>query len=212
MSCRHFLAYEGHHGLLLGGSVPRRASVRPQAGAALGAFLRGPDGRVWNTAVVVLDPSANSWMQTPAGYEIIDGRFFPKDWLQIIFNPSFPYRLAHTVVAFYVTTAFVVVAVAAYLIRGGRFAEEGRVMFSMTFWLLSVLVPLQILLGDLHGSKHACVSASKSRCDRIALGNGESGAAHTFRHSGSRPMRLIATRSKSQCSEASSWLTILMQS
>ena len=95
--------------------------------------------------------SANSWMQTPAGYELIDGRFFPKDWFQIVFNPSFPYRLTHTIVAFYVTTAFVVVAVAAYLIRGGRFVEEGRVMFSMTFWLLSVLVPLQVLLGDLHG-------------------------------------------------------------
>ena len=90
-------------------------------------------------------------MQTPVGYELIDGRFFPKDWFQIVFNPSFPYRLTHTIVAFYVTTAFVVVAVAAYLIRGGRFVEEGRVMFSMTFWLLSVLVPLQILLGDLHG-------------------------------------------------------------
>ena len=95
--------------------------------------------------------SANSWMQTPVGYELVDGRFFPRDWFQIVFNPSFPYRLTHTIVAFYVTTAFVVVAVAAYLIRGGRFVEEGRVMFSMTFWLLSVLVPLQILLGDLHG-------------------------------------------------------------
>src|ERR1700704_6229045 len=48
--------------------------------------------------------SANSWMQTPAGYEIIDGRFFPQDWLKIIFNPSFLYRLAHTLVAFYITT------------------------------------------------------------------------------------------------------------
>jgi len=95
--------------------------------------------------------SANSWMQTPTGYELVDGRFFPKDWFQIVFNPSFPYRLTHTIVAFYVTTAFVVAAVAAYLIRGGRFVEEGRVMFSMTLWLLSVLVPLQILLGDLHG-------------------------------------------------------------
>jgi cytochrome d ubiquinol oxidase subunit I len=95
--------------------------------------------------------SANSWMQTPAGYELVDGRFFPKDWFQIVFNPSFPYRLTHTVVGFYVTTAFVVAAVAAYLIRGGRFVEEGRVMFSMTLWLLSALVPLQVLLGDLHG-------------------------------------------------------------
>ena len=57
--------------------------------------------------------SANSWMQTPVGYEVIDRRFFPQDWLKIIFNPSFPYRLMHTIVAFYITTAFVVVGVAA---------------------------------------------------------------------------------------------------
>src|SRR6202795_3652107 len=49
--------------------------------------------------------ATNSWMQTPVGYEIIDGRFFPKDWFEIIFSPSFPYRLMHTVSAFYVTTA-----------------------------------------------------------------------------------------------------------
>ena len=61
--------------------------------------------------------AVNSWMQTPAGHEIIDGRFFPKDWIDVIFSPSFPYRLAHTVVAFYVTTAFVVVGVAAWFLR-----------------------------------------------------------------------------------------------
>jgi cytochrome bd ubiquinol oxidase subunit I len=95
--------------------------------------------------------AANSWMQTPAGYEIVDGRFFPGSWVEIIFNASFPYRLAHTVVGFYVTTGFVVVGVAAWLLRRGGFAEEGRVMLSMTFWLLTVLVPLQVLIGDLHG-------------------------------------------------------------
>ncbi|MET1027573.1 MAG: cytochrome ubiquinol oxidase subunit I [Dongiaceae bacterium] len=95
--------------------------------------------------------AANSWMQTPAGYEVIDGRFFPKDWFEVIFNPSFPYRLAHTVVGFYVTTGFVVVGVAAYLIRRGTFQAEGRVMLSMTLWLLTVLVPLQIFIGDQHG-------------------------------------------------------------
>ena len=95
--------------------------------------------------------SANSWMQTPAGYEIIDGRFFPTDWLQVVFNPSFPFRLAHTVVAFFITTGFVVMGVGAYLMRRGRFAEEGRIMLSMTLWLLTVLVPLQIFLGDQHG-------------------------------------------------------------
>src|SRR5277367_6407361 len=95
--------------------------------------------------------SANSWMQTPAGYQIVDGRFFSKDWLEVIFNPSFPYRLGHTVVGFFTTTGFVVVGVAAYLIRKGRSVDEARVMLSMTLWLLTVLVPLQIFLGDQHG-------------------------------------------------------------
>jgi len=95
--------------------------------------------------------SANSWMQTPAGYEIVNGQFLSKNWLELIFNPSFPYRLAHTVVAFFTTTGFVVLAVGAYLIRRGRCVEEGRVMLSMTLWLLTVLVPLQIIIGDLHG-------------------------------------------------------------
>ncbi len=95
--------------------------------------------------------SANSWMQTPAGYEIIDGRFYPKDWFEVVFSPSFTSRLAHTVVAFYITTGFVVLGVGAYLMRRRRFAEEGRTMLSMTLWLLTVLVPLQIFLGDHHG-------------------------------------------------------------
>jgi cytochrome d ubiquinol oxidase subunit I len=96
--------------------------------------------------------AVNSWMQTPAGYEIVDGRFFPTDWWQVIFNPSFPYRLAHTVVGFYVTTGFVVMGVAAWLIRRGTFATEGRLMLSTTLWLLLALMPLQIVLGDLHGT------------------------------------------------------------
>lgn len=95
--------------------------------------------------------AANSWMQTPAGYVLIDGRFFPKDWSQIVFNPSFPYRLMHTVVGFYVTTAFVVVGVAAWMLRNGRAVREARLMLSATLWLLLALVPLQIALGDMHG-------------------------------------------------------------
>jgi cytochrome d ubiquinol oxidase subunit I len=90
-------------------------------------------------------------MQTPAGYKLENGRFIPENWIEIIFNPSFPYRLSHTVVGFYVTTGFVVIGVAAYYLRRGRFVDEARTMFSMTLWLLSVLVPLQIFLGDAHG-------------------------------------------------------------
>jgi cytochrome d ubiquinol oxidase subunit I len=95
--------------------------------------------------------AANSWMQTPAGFDLVDGRFVPRDWIEIIFNPSFPYRLGHTVVGFYVTTGFAVLGVAAWLLRSGRFYSEARIMLSMTLWLLSVLVPLQVLLGDEHG-------------------------------------------------------------
>ena len=65
--------------------------------------------------------------------------------------PSFPYRLAHTVVGFYITTACVVIAVGAYLIRKQGSSPEGRTMLSITFWLLTVLVPTQIFIGDQHG-------------------------------------------------------------
>jgi len=95
--------------------------------------------------------AVNSWMQTPAGFEFIDGMFYPTDWWAVIFNPSFPYRLTHTVNAFYITTGFVVVGVAAHYLRHERHQEEAKTMLTMTLTLLTVLVPLQILLGDLHG-------------------------------------------------------------
>ena len=95
--------------------------------------------------------ATNSWMQTPVGYEVIDGRFFPKDWFEIVFSPSFPYRLAHTVSAFYVTTAFVVLGVGAYTMRRGQSPAEGRTMMRLALCFLAIFVPLQIVLGDAHG-------------------------------------------------------------
>jgi cytochrome d ubiquinol oxidase subunit I len=95
--------------------------------------------------------SVNSWMQTPAGFHITDGRFFPDDWWAVIFNPSFPYRYFHNVTAFYITTGFVVLGVGAYLWRRGRCPEEARLMVRMALNLLIILVPLQMVLGDLHG-------------------------------------------------------------
>jgi cytochrome d ubiquinol oxidase subunit I len=95
--------------------------------------------------------AANSWMQTPAGFEIVDGRFIPRDWLAVIFNPSFPYRLIHTVIAVYLTTAFTVIGVASWYLRRGRYAEEAKVMIAMGVLLASVLVPVQAFMGDLHG-------------------------------------------------------------
>jgi cytochrome bd ubiquinol oxidase subunit I len=95
--------------------------------------------------------ATNSWMQTPAGHQVIDGRFLPESWMEIIFSPSFVYRLAHTVSAFYITTAFVVLGVAAYTLRRGLFVAEGRVMLRLALWFLAIFVPLQMVLGDMHG-------------------------------------------------------------
>ena len=95
--------------------------------------------------------SVNSWMQTPAGFEMRDGRFFPTDWLAVVFNPSFPYRLAHNVTAFYVTTGFVTLGVGAWLVQRPAFARDGRRVMRMALGFLTLFVPLQIVLGDLHG-------------------------------------------------------------
>jgi cytochrome d ubiquinol oxidase subunit I len=95
--------------------------------------------------------SANSWMQTPAGYSIVDGQFVPSDWWAVVFNPSFPYRLMHMVLAAYLTTAFVVGAVGAYHLLQDRTNAPGAVMFSMAMWMATVVAPLQIVVGDFHG-------------------------------------------------------------
>ena len=121
--------------------------------------------------------AVNSWMQTPAGYEIKDGRFFPVDWTAIVFNPSFPYRLAHNVSAFYVTTAFVVLGVGAWLVRRGAFFDEGRRIMKMALGFLTIFVPLQIFLGDLHGLNTRAVPAGQARRDGGPLGHLRTGAA-----------------------------------
>ena len=96
--------------------------------------------------------SVNSWMQTPQGYSINDvGQFVPEDWWAIVFNPSFPYRLVHMVLAAYLTTALVVGAVGGLHLRRDRFDAPARRMFSMAMWMLVVVAPLQILAGDMHG-------------------------------------------------------------
>lgn len=95
--------------------------------------------------------AVNSWMHTPRGYEIIDGQIFPTSMLQVIFTPSFPYRLAHTVTAFLVTTAFVILGVGASYLRRNRALAESKIMMRMSLGFLAFMVPLQIILGDLHG-------------------------------------------------------------
>jgi cytochrome d ubiquinol oxidase subunit I len=96
--------------------------------------------------------AANSWMHTPAGYAINEaGQFVPVDWLQIIFNPSFPYRLTHTVLAAFLTTAFAVGAVGAFHLRKSPDNRPARIMFSMAMWMAALVTPIQMLAGDQHG-------------------------------------------------------------
>jgi cytochrome d ubiquinol oxidase subunit I len=96
--------------------------------------------------------AANSWMHTPAGYTINPaGQFVPADWWAVIFNPSFPYRLVHMVLAAYLTTAFVVGGVGALHLLRNRDNACARLMFSMAMWMAAVVAPLQLLAGDRHG-------------------------------------------------------------
>lgn len=95
--------------------------------------------------------SANSWMHTPAGYEIRDGIFHATDWLEVIFNPSFPYRFAHMVLGAYLTTSLVVAAVGAYhLIRETR-REAARIMMSMALPFIATVAIMQLIAGHEHG-------------------------------------------------------------
>lgn len=95
--------------------------------------------------------ASNSWMQTPQGFEIIDGRVVPTDWLSVIFNPSFPYRLVHMTLAAYLSTALFVGAAGAWHMLRERGSPAVRRMFSMAMWMLVAVAPLQIIAGDQHG-------------------------------------------------------------
>lgn len=96
--------------------------------------------------------SVNSWMQTPVGYSINDvGQFVPEDWWAIVFNPSFPYRLVHMVLAAYLTTALVVGGVGGLHLLRNQTDAPARRMFSMAMWMLIIVAPIQILAGDFHG-------------------------------------------------------------
>ena len=95
--------------------------------------------------------SANSWMHTPAGFEIRNGIAFPVDWVAVIFNPSFPFRFAHMMTAAYLTTSVVVLAAGARYLLAGKFEQEARTMLHMGIGMVAVLGPVQLLLGDMHG-------------------------------------------------------------
>ncbi|MGJ8516901.1 cytochrome ubiquinol oxidase subunit I [Carnimonas bestiolae] len=94
---------------------------------------------------------SNSWMQTPAGYHLVDGHFLPADWFSIIFNPSFPYRFVHMVLAAFISVSFLVAGVGGYHLLRNSKDPAARTMVSMAVWMAVVAVPIQIVAGDMHG-------------------------------------------------------------
>ena len=139
-----FFLEAGFLGVMLFGinKVGRQLHFVATLAVALGTFISA----FWILAV-------NSWMQTPVGYEIgANGQFLPgPSWIAIIFNPSFPYRLLHTVLAAYLTTAFAVGGVGAWHLLKDRANPGARKMFSMAMWMAALVAPVQIFAGDMHG-------------------------------------------------------------
>ena len=139
-----FFLEAGFLGVMLFGmdKVGRKLHFAATLMVALGTFV---------SAFWIL--SVNSWMQTPTGYVVgASGQFLPGDsWLDIIFNPSFPYRLVHTVLAAYLTTAFVVGATGAWHLLRDKSDKRARRMFSMAMWMAALVAPVQIFAGDAHG-------------------------------------------------------------
>ena len=95
--------------------------------------------------------SLNSWMQTPAGYEIIDGVFHVTSWFDVVFNPSFPYRLGHKLLASALTASFLMAGVSAWQILKGTTNAGTHKALRTAVIFASVAIPLQIFMGDLHG-------------------------------------------------------------
>ena len=93
----------------------------------------------------------NSWMQTPAGFEMRDGVAHATDWFAIVFNPSFPYRLTHMLIASGLTVAFLIAGLSALrYIRGDRSASMHKALKTGVY-LGAILIPVQIFVGDMHG-------------------------------------------------------------
>jgi len=93
----------------------------------------------------------NSWMQTPQGFEMINGQAHALNWMEIIFNPSMPYRLAHMMTASFLTVFFLLAGLSAYRYLQGSRSQANRKVLKLAIVAAAILTPIQIFLGDMHG-------------------------------------------------------------
>ncbi len=93
----------------------------------------------------------NSWMHTPAGYEVIDGVVHVTSWKEVIFNPSMPYRLAHTLLASALTASFLIAGISAYQVLRNAKHQAAKMGLKVAVSVAALAIPVQILVGDLHG-------------------------------------------------------------
>lgn len=138
-----FFLEAGFLGVMLFGSdrVGRKLHFFSTCMVAIGTMISG----FWILSV-------NSWMQTPAGYAINEvGQFIATDWWLVVFNPSFPYRFVHMMLAAFLSTAFLVGGVSAWHVLKDGSNSAAKLMFSMSMWMALIVAPLQIIAGDLHG-------------------------------------------------------------
>src|SRR4029079_885130 len=115
---------------------PRRAAFLVAFGTTVSAF--------W-----IL--SLNSWMQTPVGYEVRDGVYHAKSWLAVLFNPSFPYRFVHMVLASVLTVSFFLTGIASWQLLKGVATRAAPRVLRVGLTLAAAVIPLQMLAGDFHG-------------------------------------------------------------
>jgi cytochrome d ubiquinol oxidase subunit I len=93
----------------------------------------------------------NSWMHTPTGHVVSGRQFVPADWLQVIFNPSFPYRLTHMLIASGLTASFVIAGLSAWRLLRAPLDTRATKTLRAGLWTAAALIPVQIFVGDLHG-------------------------------------------------------------
>jgi cytochrome d ubiquinol oxidase subunit I len=119
------------------GRVSKRVTMVSALMVSLGALL--------STTWIL---SANSWMQTPAGYKEANGQFQPVNWFDVIFNPAFDWRFPHMVLAVLVSSSWFIAAIGAYYLLRRRFLPFAKKTFSVALAAAAILLPIQLFVGD----------------------------------------------------------------